>query len=164
MKKTTKKYYTYAYLRADDTPYYIGKGTRYRAWNRNPNDRVKAPKDKSRILILKQFDDEAEALKHEVYMIAIYKRKIDGGILINMTPGGESGSFPKTEEHKRKIAESNLGVKRSAETRKRMSESAKKKVISPEHRAKLDAHRRAQKGKPWSKKRREAYEARWGTK
>lgn len=164
MKKTTKKFYTYAYLRKDDSPYYIGKGTRYRAWNHNRGERVPTPKDHSRVLILKEFDTEEDAIKHEVYMIAIYKRKIDGGILINMTPGGESGSFPKTEEHKRKIAESNVGVKRSAKTRKRMSESAKKKVISPEHRAKLEAHRRSQKGKPWSKKRREAYEARWGKK
>ena len=57
----------------------------------------------------KKLDTEA-GLKHEVYMIAIYKRKIDGGILINLTPGGESGSYPKTEEHERKIAEGNTGV------------------------------------------------------
>ena len=45
-----------------------------------------------------------------------------------------------------------------------MSESAKKKVISEEHKAKLDKARRAKKGKPWSEKRRAAYEARWGKK
>lgn len=158
------KYYTYAYLRDNDTPYYIGKGTRYRAWNRNPEDRVKAPKDKSRILILKRFEDEADAFKHERYMIAVLGRKIDGGILINLCEGGEGTSYPKTEEHKQKIREGNLEVKRSAETRAKMSASAKKKVLSPEHKAKLDKARKAKKGKPWSAKRREAYEARWGKK
>ena len=152
-------YYTYAYLRKDDTPYYIGKGTRYRAWNRNPNDRVKAPKDKSRILILKKFEKEEDAFKHEKYMIAVLGRKADGGILINLCEGGEGGcSFSKTEEHKRKIAAGNLGVKRSAETRKKMSESAKRRGFSEEHKAKLDKARKARKGKPWSAKRRKAYE------
>ena len=148
-------FYTYAYLRKDGSPYYIGKGTRYRAWNRNPEDRVKAPRDKSRILILKKFEDESDALKHEIYMIAVLGRKIDGGILINMTPGGESGSYPKTEEHKRKIAESNAGVLRSDETKRRMSVSASGKSKSPEHKNNI---RRALKGKPWSAKRRKAYE------
>ena len=157
-------FYTYAYLRTDDTPYYIGKGTRYRAWIRNPEDRVKAPKDKSRILILKKFEKEEDAFKHEIYMIAIYGRKSEGGILINLCAGGEGASAPKSEEHRRKIAESNRGVKRSAETRKRMSESAKKKTFSLEHKAKLDKARKAKKGKPWSEKRRAAYEARWGKK
>ena len=155
-----KRYYTYAYLRANDTPYYIGKGTRYRAWNRNPEDRVKAPKDKSRILILKQFDNEDDAFKHERYMISVLGRKIDGGILINLCEGGTGGaSHPKSAEHKRKIAEGNRGVKRSLATRKRMSESAKGKTKSEQHLASLS---KAKKGKPWSKARREAYEKRWG--
>ena len=53
-------------------PDYIGKGTRRRAWSKNPQERIKPPKDKSRILILKRFEDEAAALKHEVYMIAVW--------------------------------------------------------------------------------------------
>jgi len=148
-------YYTYAYLRKDGSPYYIGKGTRYRAWNRNPEDRVKAPKDKSRILILKKFENEDDAFKHEIYMIAVYGRKSDGGILINITSGGEGTSHPKSEEHKRKIAESNTGVLRSEETKKRMSVSSAGKPKSPEHKNNI---RRALKGKPWSAKRRKAYE------
>jgi len=159
-----KKYYTYAYLRDDDSPYYIGKGTGNRAWVRNPNERIQAPKDKSRILFLRRFDDEEQAFKHERFMIALFKRKVDGGILINICEGGEGGSHTKTEEHKRKIAKSNRGVKRSKETRAKMSASGKKKVFSPEHKAKLDKARKARKGKPWSKSRREAYEARWGKK
>ena len=148
-------FYTYAYLREDGSPYYIGKGTRYRAWNRNPEDRVKAPKDKSRILILKKFENEDDAFKHEIYMIAIYGRKSEGGILINICAGGEGTSAPKSEEHKRKIAESNTGVPRSAKTKKRMSVSASGNPKSLQHRKNIGA---ALKGKPWSAKRRKAYE------
>ena len=149
------KYYTYAYLRKDDTPYYIGKGTRYRAWNRNPQDRVKAPKDKSRILILKRFENEDDAFKHERYMIAVLGRKIDGGILINISEGGEGVSAPKTEEHKQKISASNTGVLRSAETKARMSIAKSGVAKTSTHKKNISA---SLKGKPWSAKRRKAYE------
>ena len=86
-----KKYYTYAYLREDGTPYYIGKGTGRRAFNRNCKS-VKMP-DKDRILILKNNLTEEEAFIHEIYMIAVLGRKDLGtGILHNLTEGGEGFS------------------------------------------------------------------------
>jgi len=45
------RFYTYAYLREDRTPYYIGKGSNDRAFN--SNRRLPVPKDKNRILFLK---------------------------------------------------------------------------------------------------------------
>ena len=88
-------------------------------------------------------------------MIAIYGRKSEGGILITICAGGEGTSAPKSEEHKRKIAESNTGVPRSAKTKKRMSVSASGNPKSLQHRKNIGA---ALKGKPWSPKRRKAYE------
>jgi hypothetical protein len=83
------RFYTYAYLRKDKTPYYIGKGTRKRAYTRKRIE-IKPPKDTSRILILKQNLNEEEAFKHEIYMIAVFGRKDLGtGILHNKTDGGE---------------------------------------------------------------------------
>jgi len=51
--ETSREYYTYAYLREDKTPYYIGKGNGNRAYRRRYKG-IKPPKDKSRIIVLKQ--------------------------------------------------------------------------------------------------------------
>jgi hypothetical protein len=83
------KYYTYAYLREDGTPYYIGKGKDRRRYVKGDRT-VFPPEDKSKIIILKENLKEEEAFKHEVYMIAVFGRKDLGtGILRNMTDGGD---------------------------------------------------------------------------
>ena len=97
------EYYTYAYLREDGTPYYIGKGKGYRC-NYGTGKNCNPPKDRSRIIKLKQNLTEEEAFKHEVYMIAVFGRKDLGtGILHNRTDGGEgtSGSVRSEEFRKR---------------------------------------------------------------
>jgi hypothetical protein len=68
------RFYTYAYLREDKTPYYIGKGTRYRAFVK-AKKYFQPPKDKSRIIYLKQNLTEEEAFRHEIYMIDVFGRK-----------------------------------------------------------------------------------------
>jgi hypothetical protein len=86
-----KKYYTYAYLREDRTPYYVGKGTGKRAYK--PHTNVPKPKERNRIIILKENLTEQEAFRHEIYMIAVLGRKDLGtGILRNLSPGGYGGS------------------------------------------------------------------------
>ena len=137
-------YYTYAYLREDKTPYYIGKGKEDRIYSKQKN--IKPPKDKSRIIYLKQNLTEAEAFKHEIYMIAVFGRKDLGtGILHNRTDGGEgsSGCIP-SEETKRKLSEVNKGKIVSEETRKKISETSKGKTLSEEHIKKISE---AKKGK-----------------
>jgi len=128
------RFYTYAYLREDRTPYYIGKGKGIRLYNKHRGE-VRPPKDKSRIIFLKQNLTEEEAFKHEIYMIAVFGRKdIGTGILRNMTNGGEGVSgFVFAEEIKRKMSEKrkgiyvgknspNYGKSPSEETRKKQSE------------------------------------------
>jgi hypothetical protein len=103
-------YYTYAYLREDGTPYYIGKGKGDRAY-RKVGKPCATPKDKSKIIQLKTNLTEEEAFNHERYMIFILGRKDLGtGILLNKSDGGEgrSGYIP-TEELKRNQSEKMKG-------------------------------------------------------
>ncbi len=141
-------FYTYAYLRENRTPYYIGKGKDKRAYQREKTD-IKPPKDKSRILILKKNLTEDRAFRHEIYMISVFGRKDLGtGILHNRTDGGEGCSGRKcTEESKRKISESNKGKKRSEETKRKVSESKKGEKRSEEFKRNLS---KFWKGKPLS--------------
>lgn len=90
-------FYVYAYLREDSTPYYIGKGSKERAWKSHTrtNGTNLLPKDPSKIVILKDSLTEIEAYKYESELIKQYGRKDLGtGILQNRTDGGmgnESG-------------------------------------------------------------------------
>ena len=97
-----QRFYTYAYLREDGTPYYIGKGQTRRLYQKGGKP-CGVPKDKSRIIKLKQNLTEEEAFKHEIYMISVFGRKDLGtGILYNRTDGGEgaSGWVPSEEQRK----------------------------------------------------------------
>lgn len=91
------EYYTYAYLRKDGTPYYIGKGRGNRAYKKHWRSKTRggyfSPPEKDKILILKRNLTEEEAFKHEKYMISVFGRKDNGtGILRNLTDGGEGMS------------------------------------------------------------------------
>ncbi|QPX47988.1 hypothetical protein PQC13_gp023 [Synechococcus phage S-SRM01] len=129
------EYYTYAYLRKDKTPWYIGKGTGRRAYQKH--DFFNCP-SKERILILKKNLTEQEAYKHEIYMISIFGRKdLGNGILRNRTDGGDAPPIFKrhTEESKQKIRNSCkgriLGPGMSVEARIKRSEKNKKMGIKP---------------------------------
>jgi hypothetical protein len=86
-------FYTYAYLRSNGSPYYIGKGRGNRAWACHKRCAVQRPRDKSCIIILKQNLSEVDAFRHEEYLIAVLGRKDLGtGVLRNRTSGGEGSS------------------------------------------------------------------------
>ena len=119
------EYYTYAYLREDGTPYYIGKGKGDR-WSQKERHNVKVP-PKNRVIFLKKYINEKEAIKHEIYMIAILGRKdLKTGILRNKTDGGEGCSgYKHSEEAKEKISKANSGRKWSEEAKKKLSKRLK---------------------------------------
>ena len=167
------EYYTYAYLREDGTPYYIGKGKNNRAYVKHQKG-IHLPKDKSRIIFLKQNLTEEEAFKHEIYMIAVFGRKDLGtGILYNRTDGGEGPSNPSpetiekrvsklknkkhTEETKKKMRDSAIGrsnfwlqgVPRSEKTKQKISQATKGLLRSEETKQNIS---NALKGKPKSEK------------
>ena len=127
--------YTYAYLREDRTPYYIGKGCGNRLYTKGKRE-FNPPKDKLRIIFLKQNLTEEEAFKHEIYMITVFGRKdLETGILRNKTDGGEGSSGNiRSEDTKRKQSEKmkgenhpNYGKSLPEETKKKQSKAKQNK-------------------------------------
>jgi hypothetical protein len=109
-------YYVYAYLRDNMSPYYVGKGTGNRAYQKNKKTHkfVNIPKDKTKIVYLVENLTEEDALIKEKEIIKKYGRKIDGGILVNISEGGEKGYAAMkgknhTEESKNKMSNSHKG-------------------------------------------------------
>jgi hypothetical protein len=137
-----RRFYTYAWLRESGTPYYIGRGTKRRAW------RTGSP-SKDRVLILKDHLTFEESVKHEIYMIFVLGRKDLGtGILRNLTDGGD-GSLGRvwtpTEETRRKISEALKGRPKSKEHLEAVSAALVGRSFSEEHRENLS--------KAWEKRK-----------
>ena len=108
------KFYSYVWIRENDSPYYVGKGCGDRAFKKHTNGGrvLYPPKDRSRIFIFPQ-DSETGAFESERDLIWLFGRKnIGTGCLRNLTDGGEN---PPNA----------LGKKRSAETRQKMSVAQK---------------------------------------
>lgn len=156
-------FYTYLWLRYDGTPYYVGKGTGYRAYAEHLT--VGRP-PKERILV-QEFPTEEEALAAEQFLIAYYGRKDLGtGVLRNYTDGGE-GVLRPNKDIRERMRDAHKGHTTSEETKNKMSishlgrkmseshlENHKKAQASPELRAKKS---KALKGKPWTATRRKAH-------
>jgi len=133
------EYYTYAYLQNDGSPYYIGKGKGDRLYDHRGKN-CNPPKDKSRIIKLKQNITEEEAFKHEIYMISIFGKKCDNtGILMNIADGGNAppthygkDSPTKRPEVRAKIGAANKvslkGRKIPDDIRKKQSNTWKEKL------------------------------------
>jgi hypothetical protein len=122
-------YYTYLWLRYDGTPYYVGKGTRNRAFRKGgpPRDRI----------LIQEYPSEEDAFAAEIFLIAYYGRKdIGTGCLINHTDGGEgqvgviawNTGKTLTPEHIAALSAAQRGKKkfRSSEHSQKISENKKK--------------------------------------
>jgi len=144
-------YYIYAYLRNDGTPYYIGKGKGYRAWDKKSHKTIHTPRNESCIVVMESNLTEIGAFALERFYIRWYGRKDrSSGILRNRTDGGEGTSglyYKKTDEHKKKISDtlkfknikppSRKGQKRSKDAVEKTANFLRGRPLSEEHILKL---------------------------
>lgn len=108
-------FYIYFYIRANGTPYYVGKGKNSRCFDKHARNLT--PINTSRIVIAESNLSEIGAWALERRYIKWYGRKDLGtGILNNMTDGGDGGTNPSLVT-RNKISESLKGRKQSEERR-----------------------------------------------
>ena len=173
------QYYTYLHLRGDSKiPFYVGKGQRRRAWDkrrRNRHWQFIVDKVGFEVLLVKKFDEEADALECERLLIKCYREV--GIELTNYTDGGDgmSGHRP-SEETRRKLSliskercrnhprrdewiakiaaarkgsnNREQGFRQKPETIEKIRAAMKGRVFSDEHRQKLsEAKRKRDKGR-----------------
>lgn len=108
----TNKFYIYFYLDSNLNPYYIGKGSDNRAYDKNHirNGISFRPHD-DRIILIHTNLTEEKAFEYEKWYIREYGRiDLGTGILINLTDGGEGSSgYQWTQEYK----ETRIGINHS---------------------------------------------------
>jgi hypothetical protein len=132
-------YYVYLYSdpSRNNEPFYVGegKGRRDKSHLRNPDGRKNLP-FYNRLAKMKKANivptiarvaeslSQDEAFDLEVALIAQYKRRHEGGTLLNITAGGKGFSCPSPIQSsgKKRIAW-NRGVPQSAETKAKLSKA-----------------------------------------
>lgn len=136
-------YYVYQFLRENGTPYYIGMGSKNRAYSNCRT--IPRPKSKDRIKIIAHKLSKSEAFLLETKLIKLYGRiELNTGILRNKTDGGEGS--PNVAN---KIAW-NKGKKQSKEHNLKISNSLQGQKKSSSHKEKIKLnHKKSQKGKHW---------------
>lgn len=154
------RFYVYVLFRLNGTPCYVGKGSGPR-WKKHYNShnlhlRAIVKKDGELIAVKVRVNlSECEAFEVEKTLIATLGREQVGGLLVNLTDGGEGvsghirslemrerdrfkaiGKSP-SEEARARMSAAGKGRPKSAETKAKMSVAAR--AMTPEHRKRISA-------------------------
>lgn len=127
------KYYTYAHFTKDSKKlFYIGKGSKRRAWqsaSRNRYWKYTVAKHGYTVLILSEWATEAEAFEHEKFLIGCF-----GTQLVNLTDGGEGTSGRKQgKEEKQKRSLKLKGIPLTEQRKANIAASLKGRKLPEEH-------------------------------
>lgn len=121
------RFYVYAYLREDHTPYYIGKGSNKRAYRKHI--KIPVPKNKSLIVFLETNLSNVGSLALERRYIRWYGRKDNGtGILRNLSDGGEGSENHHVSEETKEFLRNRIVTE---ETRQKIRESHIGRIYGP---------------------------------
>lgn len=132
-----ERFYVYEHIRKDTgAVFYVGKGCGDRAFNfTNRGNNWKSVKDVcGEVLVrlpIKDVDEEFSWFA-EIELIDLYKKH--GINLVNISKGGKGfGSIPKSEEHKRKIGLTKIGIKRPIDVVERMKATKRGKLTGSDN-------------------------------
>lgn len=129
--KSANRFYVYMYFRPNGVPCYVGKGCgqrwakhEWRSTNPHLANIIKQAGGKIPRVKIKEGLAEQEALDFERELIAYFGRETTGGVLVNLTDGGEGTSgHVVSQENRQKNADRHrgnayrLGMKATPETR-----------------------------------------------
>lgn len=170
------KYFVYLHSKPDGTIFYVGKGTKVRAYafkapRRNPHYKNIIAKHGQDNILVELIECESEEHAFQVEIETIARMRANGVALVNMTDGGEGTSgFTQPEHVRQAVAKANTERIFTDDQRRRISEKLKGRVFSQESiekvRQKLIGRKRPQhvidslvkanKGKKQSEERRSA--------
>lgn len=133
----------YRHIRKDlNVPFYVGIGKNlkraYSKTHRNNQWLSIVQKTEYDVHIILDEIDYEFAKEKEVEFIELYKRKVDGGTLCNITKGGDGVlGIVHSQEARKKMGEPNKGKTISEWHRKKISEFHTGKIVSEETKKKM---------------------------